>query len=102
MTPGIPLPRDEDLSEEVRATLASLPPFHVFRMMANARASFQPILDLARSILLGSGFDARKREIAVLRVAQVTGSDLLQNPIIAHRLPDQSHESSAHLKCGTP
>ena len=75
MKPGIPLPRDEDLSEEVRATLASLPPFHVFRMMANARASFQPILDLARSILLGSEFDARKREIAVLRVAQVTGSE---------------------------
>ncbi|MBW1685116.1 MAG: carboxymuconolactone decarboxylase family protein [Deltaproteobacteria bacterium] len=75
MTLRVPLPRDEDLNEEARATLASLPPFHVFRMMANAPASFQPILELARSVLLGSEFDARQREIAVLRVAWVTRSE---------------------------
>jgi alkylhydroperoxidase family enzyme len=75
MTLRVPLPRDEDLSEEVRATLASLPPLHVFRMMANAPASFQPVLALAASILIGSEFDARKREIAVLRVARVTQSE---------------------------
>ena len=75
MTIRIPMPRDEDLNEEARATLASLPPLHVFRMMANAPASFRPVLELARSILLGSEFDARKREIAVLRVARVTESE---------------------------
>jgi alkylhydroperoxidase family enzyme len=75
MTLRVPLPRDEDLSEEVRSTLASLPPLHVFRMMANAPASFQPVLALAGSILIGSEFDARKREIAVLRVARVTQSE---------------------------
>jgi 4-carboxymuconolactone decarboxylase len=75
MKPGIPLPRDEDLTEEVRATLASLPPFHVFRMLANAPASFQPFLELAGSVLLGAELDARKREIAVLRVARVTQSE---------------------------
>jgi alkylhydroperoxidase family enzyme len=44
-------------------------------MMANAPASFQPVLSLASSILLSSEFDARKREIAVLRVARVTESE---------------------------
>jgi alkylhydroperoxidase family enzyme len=75
MTPRVPLPRDEDLTEEVRATLGSLPPLHVFRMMANAPASFQPFLAMAGSVLLGAEFDARKREIAVLRVARVTHSE---------------------------
>jgi alkylhydroperoxidase family enzyme len=75
MTICVPLPRDEDLNEEIRATLGSLPPFHVFRMMANAPASFQPLLSFASSILLSSEFDARKREIAILRVARVTQAE---------------------------
>jgi len=74
MMPRVPLPRDEDLDEAVRATLGSLPPLHVFRMMANAPANFQPFLALAGSVLVGAEFDARKREIAVLRVARVTPS----------------------------
>ncbi|MBW2243462.1 MAG: carboxymuconolactone decarboxylase family protein [Deltaproteobacteria bacterium] len=74
MSPSVPLPSDADLTEEARKTLATLPPLHVFRMMANAPASLRPFLDLAGSILIGSEFDARKREIAVLRVAHVTGS----------------------------
>jgi len=68
------LPRDEDLSDEVRATLAALPPLNVFRMMAAAPASFRPLLELARSILVGAELDARLREIAVLRVAHLTRS----------------------------
>ena len=68
------LPRDEDLPEDVRATLASLPPLNVFRMMAAAPASFRPLLDLALSILVKAELPARDREIAVLRVAHVTGS----------------------------
>jgi len=68
------LPRDEDLGEDVRRTLATLPPLNVFRMMAATPASFQPFLELARSILVGSELDARLRELAVLRVAHVTRS----------------------------
>lgn len=75
MAVRIPLPQDADLPEEARKALASLPPLHVFRMMANAPSSFRPFLDLAGSILIGSEFDARKREIAVLRVAHVTRSE---------------------------
>ena len=74
MRPHIPLPRDEELPADVRQTLANLPPLNVFRMVANAPASFHPFLQLASSILLQSEFDSHKREIAVLRVAHVTCS----------------------------
>jgi len=72
--PKIPLPSDDQLSPEVRETLANLPPLNVFRMMANAPASFQGFLQLAGSILMQSEFDSRKREVAILRVAHVTRS----------------------------
>jgi 4-carboxymuconolactone decarboxylase len=72
MPPRIPLPKDEDLPEDVRKALAAFPPLNVFRMAANVPASFQPFLRLAASILVQAEFDARKREIAVLRVAKVT------------------------------
>jgi 4-carboxymuconolactone decarboxylase len=71
---AIPLPADSQLSPEIVATLRRLPPLNVFRMLANAPASFQPLTDFAMSILLRSEFDKRKREIAVLRVAHVTRS----------------------------
>jgi alkylhydroperoxidase family enzyme len=65
----IPLPTDAELTPEIRKTLEALPKLNIFRMAANAPASFQPLIDVAMSILLQSEFDARKREIAVLRVA---------------------------------
>jgi alkylhydroperoxidase family enzyme len=70
----VPLPDENELSDEIRATLAAVPPFNIFRMMANTPASFRGFTDLASSILLRSEFDPRKREIAVLRTAHVTGS----------------------------
>jgi 4-carboxymuconolactone decarboxylase len=72
MQPKIPLPTNDELPADIRETLANLPPVNVFRMMANAPASFHGFLQLAGSILMQSEFDARKREIAILRVAQVT------------------------------
>ena len=74
MQPKIPLPSDDQLPADIRETLANLPPVNVFRMMANAPASFHGFLQLAGSILMQSEFDARKREIAILRVAHLTGS----------------------------
>ena len=74
MSARIPLPNDSQLSPEIVATLQMLPPLNVFRMMANAPASFQPLINFAMSILLQSELDTRKREIAVLRVAHVTRS----------------------------
>ncbi len=74
MQPKIPLPTDDQLPADIRETLGNLPPVNIFRMLANAPASFDGFLHLAGSILMQSEFDARKREIAILRVAHVTGS----------------------------
>ena len=74
MPPQIPLPADDQLPADIRETLGHLPPVNVFRMMANAPASFHAFLQLAGSILMQSEFDSRKREIAILRVAHVTRS----------------------------
>ena len=88
MSVSIPLPSDADLSQEIRDTLSNLPPANVFRMAANAPASFQPLVDLALSVLLTSEFDKRKREIAVLRVGHVTNAlyEWTQHVEIAKRL----------------
>jgi 4-carboxymuconolactone decarboxylase len=74
MSTVVPLPTDEQLAPAVRKLLASLPPANVFRMVANAQSSLQGFIQLASSILLQSQLDARLREIAILRVAQVTKS----------------------------
>ena len=71
MTVRIPLPDDADLPKDVQGKLLPTS-LNVVRMMANAPASFNGFQEFAQSILFDSEFDARKREIAVLRVAQVT------------------------------
>jgi len=71
----MPFPGDDELTPEIRERLAELPPLNVFRMMARTPASFKPFLDIAGSILFGAEFDPRKREVAVLRVAHMTGSN---------------------------
>jgi alkylhydroperoxidase family enzyme len=88
MPPKIPLPDDADLEPEHREILAKLPPLNVFRMMANAPASFRPLIEFAFSILAQSEFDARKREIAILRVAHVTRANYewFQHVIVAKRV----------------
>jgi alkylhydroperoxidase family enzyme len=88
MPPRVPLPDDDDLDPESREILSKLPALNVFRMMANAPASFRPWVEFAFSILAKSEFDARKREIAVLRVAHVTraGYEWFQHAIVAKRV----------------
>jgi 4-carboxymuconolactone decarboxylase len=88
MPPKIPLPDDADLDSESREILAKLPALNVFRMMANAPASFRPLIDFAFSLLMTSEFDARKREIAILRVAHVTRAsyEWFQHVIVAKRV----------------
>jgi 4-carboxymuconolactone decarboxylase len=67
----IPYPELESLAPDVRALVESFP-MNIARMVANAPASVKGFLELAQSVLFFSSFDPRKREIAVLRVAQVT------------------------------
>jgi 4-carboxymuconolactone decarboxylase len=71
MAVRIPFPKEKDLDPEIRALLAGLPPLNLFRMLANAPASIKEFLDMGVSILMRSAFDARNREIAILRVAHV-------------------------------
>ena len=75
MAPRIPPPDADSLPDEIKRVLASLPPLNLFKVVANAPASFKPFLELGGAILFKSEFDARKREIAILRVAHVTRSN---------------------------
>jgi alkylhydroperoxidase family enzyme len=88
MPPKLPLPDDADLDPESREILAKLPPLNVFRMWANAPASFRPLVEFAFSLLAASEFDARKREIAILRVAHATRAsyEWFQHVIVAKRV----------------
>ena len=72
MAVHITFPKDEDLDPEVGELLSLLPPLNLFRMLGNAPASVKEFLDMGGSILMRSEFDARKREIAILRVAHAT------------------------------
>ena len=73
MQPKIPLPTDDELEPGQREILASLPPLNVFRMVAGARRAVRPFLGLGAAVLNGP-LDARRREIAVLRVAHATNA----------------------------
>jgi AhpD family alkylhydroperoxidase len=70
----IPLPSDEELPEDVRTVLANLPPLNVFRMVAGVPGAGRPFLRLGAAVLSDGALDARRREIAVLRVAHSTGA----------------------------
>ena len=75
MVPRIPPPDESSLPDDIKELLGSLPPLNLFKVLANAPASFRPFLELGGAILFKSEFDARKREIAILRVAHVTRSN---------------------------
>ena len=67
----IPLPTDDDLVPEHREMLSKVPPLNVFRMVAGTRRGLRPFLQLGGAVL-STSLDARRREIAVLRVAHAT------------------------------
>ena len=73
MPARIPLPTDDELTPEHLEMLAKLPPLNVFRMVAGTQRGLRPFLQLG-SAVLSSSLDARRREIAVLRVAHATGA----------------------------
>ncbi|MGH2891823.1 MAG: carboxymuconolactone decarboxylase family protein [Solirubrobacteraceae bacterium] len=69
----IPLFIDDELTPEHREMLAKVPPLNVFRMVAGTRRGLRPFLQLGGAVL-SSCLDARRREMAVLRVAYATGA----------------------------
>ena len=59
--------------EHVRDTLAQLPVvLNIFRMMAHAESNFRPLLRFGSAILGGQKLSPRLRELAILRVAQLS------------------------------
>jgi 4-carboxymuconolactone decarboxylase len=73
VAPKIPLPTDDELGPELSELLAELPPLNVFRMIAGAPRAIRPFMRLGNAVL-STALDARRREIAVLRVAHATGA----------------------------
>jgi 4-carboxymuconolactone decarboxylase len=73
VTPKIPLPSENELESEHREMLADLPRLNVFRMIARAPRAVRPFLELGGAVL-STALDARRREIAVLRVAHATSA----------------------------
>ncbi len=61
--------------EHVRGTFAQLPAtLNIFRMMAHAESNFRPLLRLGSGILAKQKLSARLRELAILRVAQLSAA----------------------------
>jgi len=71
---ALPLPADADLTPEAREILAALPPLNVFRAVATLPASLRPFLELGGSLLGGTNLTPPERELAILRVAHLTGA----------------------------
>jgi 4-carboxymuconolactone decarboxylase len=59
----------------VREALEALPPLNIFRTLAHAETAFRPSMRLGAAILGQGELDARRRELAILRTAAVTGAE---------------------------
>ena len=71
-----PAPVDPaQVSPRTRETLEALPDLGVFRMVAHAETALRPWLRLGGALLGSLELDPKLRELAILRVAQLTGCD---------------------------
>ena len=70
----LPYVDPEQAPLEVREALEALPPLNIFRTLAHAETSLRPALRLGQAILTAQQLDARLRELAILRVARLTGA----------------------------
>ena len=60
----------------VREVLDRLPvQLNIFKLMAHAETNFRPLLQLGSSILAQQQLAANFRELAILRVAQLSGAE---------------------------
>ncbi len=71
----IPYPNIEDLPEKVRTAAEKLPPLNIMRMFLNAPNNALPLLSFGLSIPTKQELDAHLRELAILRVAHLTGAN---------------------------
>ena len=77
----------ENASEEVQGLLGRLPDLGIFRMVAHAETGFRGFLRLGNSILQRQELPDRLRELAILRVARLSGAtyEWTQHVAIARR-----------------
>jgi AhpD family alkylhydroperoxidase len=72
----LPYPADDELDPRAADALARLPVrINLFSMLANAPAMVAPTLRLGGAILTAGELDPKLRELAILRVAHVTGTE---------------------------
>jgi AhpD family alkylhydroperoxidase len=70
----LPYVDPEQAPQAVREVLGRLPALNIFRLMAHAETNFRPLLALGTSILSQQQLDAKLRELAILRVAQLSSA----------------------------
>src|SRR2546429_5606128 len=82
----LPYADPERIPEPVREALQAVPPLNVFRMTANAETAFRPWLAFGGALLSSLELDPRVRELVILRVARLCGSEYewVQHVPIAH------------------
>jgi alkylhydroperoxidase family enzyme len=71
----IPYPRPEELNEKLRASMQTMPQINILRMLQHAQGNFLPFISFASSVLLDQELDGKLRELAILRVAHLTGAN---------------------------
>ncbi len=71
----IPYPELGALNDKVRTRVEQLPPLNILRMLSHAQANFVPFLAFGSSILTEQELDGKLRELAILRVAHLTGAN---------------------------
>jgi AhpD family alkylhydroperoxidase len=74
-TARIPDVKPTELPAEVQSTLAALPDLNLFRLVAHASSTFRPFLAYGGALLSGLDLDPRLRELAILRVAALSGCE---------------------------
>lgn len=71
----LPYADPEQASPPVASALAKLPPLSIFRMLAQAETAFRPWLRLGGALLTELELDPILRELAILRIARLCGSE---------------------------
>ncbi len=71
----LPYVEADTAADPVREALEVLPPLNIFKLLANAETNFRPALRLGQAILTEQELDPLLRELAILRVAALTGAE---------------------------
>lgn len=72
--PRLPVPDPGSIPDDVARFLATLPPDPMFTTLAHAVTTIEPLIGLAQALYTALDLPVRTRELAILTLAQVTGS----------------------------